>query len=979
MTRFKVVMSNLLPSAGQKRSISSSIVDFFIKPTERRITNNIEDTNGARGLHNKKTGYDILDDQNVKGLTSGMDEDVDFPSEPQGSLIIYETDSNVRPPLLPILPIQRLRLLRQKQEWRRQQNSNILFSLSSQAPSMGEPASMKLYTADLLNPNTSSFSNPSSSTPSPIKQGTITVKNTATNEKSVHIRMMKKRKIAEGTKRGTKWSGEFEYDLSEYDNAVKEKKEPRVPHIDSPTLSMSKPSTAGRINDQDINSDELSATQKNVLLNGPESLLNKKEGRSENKIATTLPKDTGESYSNYMGVKRGRGSGKESDKTILPSIGFDFIKDNDTPSKKISPQELNVPYDKQATSVSVNENEGKLGSFTTVKPPMSFSLPKANEANSKSEHSKSAFSFKPLNSDTKTSASSTPSLKFGNTAKRMEKPSSILKPDQNIEPTFTLNKQSGSQKVDSDEDHDEPKRKRPVHVKEGRGDKFSLVPGTPSSQQGGTKVPFSFGGGIQENNDKRSSLTLENKEKGTNGITTTIPSFTFGGKSDRSSEPAPGSTDTSKATAPAGVTFGGNQKNDNIVKPSFTFGNKDTDLATAKPLLSFNPKNSTVKPKFTFAPTKDDGDMSLPKLSSDLTVTNENSAQVSKPSFSFRNVEVSKPSFSLNNGNISDGKKKPTFSFGTTQDNAFKNGKETSAVSATVITGIHDASKAESASQPTAFSFNRISSANNETTKPTSLFPLDKKEVAPQTGFSFGNNAPVDNSTAVSSTAPAVQNSSLNVGYSLGKSGLQADATNAWPGPESSNSTSNVSFNFKFGEANSGTKLNAPSPQPAISGSNPFIGASKVTNGFSFGSANFKPNGASVFNSSQPSFGGGTTPSPSFGKSATPPVLAGSNAPSRVFSPSSTVNLNFGNTATADPSSIFSGGPTQPVAGTTAPQYILGNTPPPSQIFGGAPQPPLAPFGNGMPSGEQIQPTAASNFQIPPGRKLARMRHTRRG
>lgn len=957
-------MSSSLPLGGQKRSISSSIVEFFTKPAESRITNNVEDKIGARGLHNKRTSYDVFDDQNVDNVTSGTDEHADFPSsEPQGSLIIYETDSNVRPPLLPILPIQRLRLLRQKQEWRRQKNSNMLFSLSSQVPSMGEPATLKLYTANLLNPDTSSYSYPSSSTPSPIKQGPVTTKNNVANEKSVHIRMMKRKKIAEGAKRGTKWSGEFEYDLSEYDNEEMRKKEPTASQIDSPTLSMAKRSTAGSIIDQDINSDALSATQKNILLNGPESFLGKKGQRSENKIAATLPKDTAGSPSNFMGVKRDRGSVKDSDKAILPSVGFDFIKDNDTPSKKSSPQKLNVSYDKQATSVPVNDN----GSLAAVKPLKSFSLAKSNEDNTNSKHSKSLFNFKPVNSDTKTSASSPPSFSFGNNvnnAKQTEKPSSFSKPDQNTEPASAFNKQSRSHKEESDEDHDEPKRKRPEHAKEGEGDKFALIAGTPSIQQGSTKVPFSFGGGTQEANDKRPSLALEDKEKETSGAAAIKPSFTFGVKGDKSSEHALGSTDTNKTTAPAGLAFGGSQKKENIAKPSFTFGNKDTDDKTVKPMFSLDGQNSTAKPKFTFAATKDDGDLSVPKLSSVPTDTKETSDQISKPSFSF------------SNGNVADGKTKPTFSFGTTHDNTTTSSKETSAVSSSVAAGNSDASKSESASRPSAFSFNRISSADNEATKPTSPFSLDKKEAAPQTGFSFGNNAPAGNGTVAISNGPAVQNSNVNGAYSFNKSGLQAGVANAWAGPASSNSTSNGSFNFKFGETNSGTKLNAPSPQPAVSGSNPFIGASKETNGFSFGAANSKPNGASVFNSSQPTFGGGTTPSPSFGKSATPPVLAGSNAPSRAFSPSSTVNLNFGNTATADPSSIFSGGMAQPAAGAPAPQYIFGNTPPPSQIFGGAPQQPT-PFDNGMSSGEQTQPSAVSNFQMPAGRKLARMR--RRG
>ncbi|CCE92951.1 FG-nucleoporin NUP1 TDEL_0F01400 [Torulaspora delbrueckii] len=919
----------------KKRSISSSIVDFFRKPADGDIRAYDSESVGV-GATREPADENGANDTSMgfQGSIYSMNGDI-APPNFQDSMILYETgagtDTQVRPPILPILPVQRLRLLRQKQEWRRKLTAGMLGSL---------PVPM-VSDISVLNPI---YSRESSSTPSPVK-------NTLKKDAADGLKSLKRKKVSNVRSKGTKWTADFDYDLSEYDNHKAEAKaitnDTTDYHMDSPTLSMTKRSTLPKEYPQDVNTNTLSKTQRDLLLKGQPS------AQSVKKSGTSAPE------SKQLTLRLDKLKGRDSEKAILPSAGFDFIKASDTPSK-ISPAKANglqTPTAKKAPTLTFSSQ-----AEPSSKPAFNFASSKTKNDSTHDDEEDEPRRKKAARNDTgdmpklssnATSDGNKPQFSFG---------SKQTSDDKQASPSFTFSSKSDPK----------PAIRFTKEVNDDQKDKITPVPsfaltsanekkiasfsfGTkpidtsnalpeasksaeiPKANSSAPKLSFNFGSGASSSNNEA--------EK---------PSFSFG------SSTAAGKKDTS--TAPS-FTFGNgalSEKKDTTTAPAFSFGKgaaPDTAGAPATaPAFSFgvaasSEKKDTPTTGLSFGgnakpETKDSG--TAPSISFDTDSASEQKKPLTAPSFSFgdgsKKGSTAPPSFSFtkNNEASDNGQKEPpktAFNFGST------NASDT---------------KSESASQPNGgFSFNRPPEGN--ISKPS--FTFGKADTSENNAPSFGLN----NASTVAS--PAANNSA----FTFNKSGPPATKTD---GP---------SFGFKFGADNSSTGNTAQNPAPPM---NPFINGSKPNNGFSFGSSAGNT-GAIV----QPSFqqpqplqsAFGTTPSPAFGKSASPPVISGSNNPSRTFTPSNTINLNFGNNGPVDPTSVFSGGP-----GPAAPQQVFGATPPPSQIFGATSQAPAsfnnAPVGFGSSGGiaaGQLAPMAqqqapAPNFQMPPGRKLARMRHSRR-
>lgn len=943
----------------QTRSLSSSIVEFFRKPIEQSVVRYDSDDK-------------VQEEDSQRGMAGDSREDMDLP-DGQGSLILYETNAHLRPPVLPILPIQRLRLLRQKQELRRRLNFDMLRSIVGP---------QKVNELSLLE---AGYSRANSSTPSPVKMASV-------RETVDTLKPLKSRKVVSNKRQGTKWSGEFDYDLSEYDNHSKEGKGSasisKKDQMDSPTITGTKSATLPGGLARDVNVGSLSAAQRDVLVKGqPVS--------THTELAEKLlVRDTQKVSKNI----------RQEDKTVLPSIGFDFVKPDDTPSKASTVQ---------AARDSQEPKHSKTGSFQFTATPQKLKQPVPATGPS--------FSF--------AAGSSAP---------------------------------QSTAEVDESE---EPRRKKPAGISSSTAPFPGLGP-TASSGSEGVKPLFSFGKGASSSVEQKEAQALaskptfsfgkvteassskKNDESQTSTIKSAVPSFSFGQKQNDATQfktPSFSGNDLSSSTgskpsfsfgkepdsapkAPTSVakqdtaiagdsssiksadveekqSLGSKLSNDEkpaeSKKPAFSFGKgASTDKPATTPSFSFgantnsDEKDTSAPPSFTFGK----GGVS-DKYNQPPTVTafsfgpkaasEEKSQSAGSDTASGKSDTAAAPSFSFGASSAPDkkepgtssftfGKKETPFSFNKDSEAAEDKGKAITSGTFSFGTGSANTSRPASAN---GFTFSRIEKPgeqNNE--KPSFSFGgTDATKSAPSV---FGAGA--GQSTAAPTTAAS--------GFSFNKPSIPNSNSTSSVISGQDNKTNVPSFGFKFGAGENSNNSASMPAAPVSSTANPFL-ASQNNSTFSFnmpGNTITTTNAPSSFGSAQPSQTAfGTTPSPAFGKSASPPVLNGSNNSIRAFTPSNTINMKFSNNASVNPSSIFSGGPGAPSMASATPQQVFGGTPPPTQVFGAGSQP--APqFGNtsvgfgtsdGIAAGQLAQPAQQApmpNFQLPPGRKLARMRQSRR-
>ncbi|AQZ13869.1 NUP1 (YOR098C) [Zygosaccharomyces parabailii] len=806
---------------------------------------------------------------------------VSEPMEAEESVIVYQGDGVVRPPVLPILPVQRLRLLRQKQELRRRHILEVVHNSPLQL-------------------NLSNYSYKSSSTPSPMRAAHV----------ALNRLPLKKKKLSGGIGKGTKWSGDLEYDLAEYDTTEKNANlgHDSILHEDTG----SKDATS-----LDVNADKLSTEQRNVLLKGPRSAAQ----RALPSVKSPQEKSTA-----------------KGEKVVLPSVGFDFIKGSDTPSKVRTPR----PDDEDEEP----RRKKRIGQASGSKVAnQHFDANGGNQTEGESKTQQHKFTFGQNNDH----------LLVGQ------------KRGKNEKPAFDKENDKQSKQVPRSE-QDELQGKQP----------------TFSFQQKDKTAQPKFNIGEKSNKLPKPAFVYGQKKDGQ-----PKPAFTFGEKKDEQPKPAFDFGEKKGEQPQQAFNFG--EKKDVQPKPAFNFGvdkegqskpalkQKTNDRPNTQSKLEQDSKEP--KPVFSFGSGPDEnlaitsgtktGETVKPELAFNF---GQNKDVHSKPVFNFKAKseepkhdlkQDSKPTFSFGAGQ--SGPSKPSLSFGS--NNNDKSAKSDPSSN----TNLSD-SKQSSGSN--GFSFSRIQqpAAAEQATSPSFTFGIDS------------NDKPVASGPNV--FAPTPKNASKPFSFPNPSSNAPwtAGSTSAVGSTSATTGNNAPSFNFKFGAGANSQQVPAPTSNPSVN--NPFV---SNRNGFAFSNTNGAVGaGGGVLNAQAPAqtapqvFGNAPSVSPAFGKSTSPSTMPNSNPSSRAFTPSSTINLNFGNVGSADPSTIFSGGgPQNAPMGTASPQQIFGggSSQSPAQIFG---QPAASQqFGAapGVGAGMALNPSQppVTNFQLPPGRKLARMRQSRRG
>lgn len=885
-------MSSILqrnPNPRQKRSISSTIVGFFKKESiiEQDHSSSQECDQEQRQQQQQEEEEEQQQQQQERPLKKQKTDGKSFACDASG-LILYESATNERPPVLPILPLQRLRILRYKQQLRRkrynllaeQDSDNSVVTLT-----LHEPVQKKLRIASKL----------------PINK-----------------------KVR--THQGRSWSGNFEYDLSEYDVVRKDNKiqtHDGIPSLDSPKLShdiLKKDSLPLKGVSKDSG---LSETQMKLLSGG--TLFDNKNGDKPHLVKIRKVEETELAPQNEKHI------------AAQPSIGFDFIKKSTTEGKEPGTPSKLIP----------EKANGKKNLFVNPDTVTSGEKPKEGKAAENLDTGIPSFSF----GKTETTANKEGKDALFSSGKAS---APLVEKAPGTNPGFSL---GGS---GSGENKEEPKfsfLSGASTEKENTTNNGSLF-GTskPHEEKPGSGSSFSFGSGISkpEGSSKPGPLFGGKPSKVEPDNGNLKPAFSFGtitstaeDKKDKSKLP------TSSSLAPS-------DKQDST-KPVFSFGTGT--------ISSGEEKKQQLKPSFAFGTTAGTGasaddNVQKPKFTFDSIPSTENKKQSPKPSFSFGATSGEKK------------EEKPAFSFGSLSTDKKNDVPVLSTAPDSIKPAPAPAPAPASASAP-SFSFgSSVSSSKKENTpKTVSLFG-NTNENKPAATASGGFKFDMTGFNSAESSKPAVPS------FSFGNPSSK-DAPSGLPTVASSKPS------FNFGGATASQSLGAPQPQQAASGFNFSAPASQQSNGFGFTSSSTTRNnspsfGGSVNGNQQQAFNAGfgtnntasPTPPP-FGGSVTPAFPSANGASqSRPFSPSNTVNLNFGNNgASQSPGAIFAG-----ASNSATPSQLFGGQPQnPAQVFGAAAAAstanPAQMFTNGNNGGIASQPQMMS---VPPGRKLARMR-ARRG
>ncbi|SCU86652.1 LAME_0D07096g1_1 [Lachancea meyersii CBS 8951] len=862
-------MSSVASHQSNKRSISSAIASFFKKETPADY-------------------YSSGESVKPSSITANF-EDVDttdLPSVPD--LVLFESENGKRPLLLPIIPLQRLKILRQKQYLRHLQDSQ----LCQLNRSVGTTKPTQLA-ANQLVPLRSLKRKPLSKT----ERTKLLSKNPHSKNRSCL---------------GKRWTGDFEYDLSEY-NTVKKPKVSKTSSSsgnEDPTSGLESPRLSpgvlkkGTMGGKRITSNGLSKTQLSLL-----------NGKSLADLTSTKASDT-----KIIPPAKETDPKKTKPFLALPSSGFDFLKPKDDMDQK--PTE------------TANSDASKV----SIQPLSNSSL--ADTTNAASAPAKSSFSFGKANSTETTvepkllstgvnDESSPSAAQDNNDSIKQSKPIfSFGKPATNQNDLESKQNDANGLSTSLGQSSLPPKQSYTFKPAEKEPQPNASTPAAGTAKDTlASKPAFDFGA-------PKSSK----------------PAFDFGSASSTKTSTAPESDSASRPAANLTFSFGASKE-----KPDIAAGNNikppAVDEVKKVPSFSFGASKDTLgaskDKKSTFGAPKNSTETNTTASSTPFTFgASKNTADSSKPGTPF---EFSKQTKAAPAENAPGAQQVPSFSSKRSSDQATGSDQKNFAPG-------HLSSNPAVASQ--SFSFGQTAEANKPA-RPTFSFGSGpqanaRPSSASATGFKFDTSA-LNQSTLNQSTNNSDQpKSSFSTGSSMG-AGKPA---------------------FSFGNPNSGVA--APQPQPSTSSLVP----SSQNNGFSFGSGSTTGNNSPAFGGStnnQPvafNFGAGNTTA-----SSTPPPFGLSNAPSfsttnpqsRPFSPSNNININFGGVGSQNPSSIFGG-----TAGTTPAQVFGGPAPNAAQPFGGANQNPAQIFGGSNMGGLPQPQGQTPMLNLPPGRKLARMR-ARRG
>lgn len=967
--------------SNKKRSISTSLVDFFNKiKNSNNNTYSIQNNNNDNNYNNHKKKNDADDTQN---LPSRKKKKLGYPEASsiynmrnssnnhnnnndiyqndinnnsiQEPLILYANEDEdgsmevVRPPILPILPVQRLKLLKQKQMLRLQNDSRLINqnfnNISNNNNSNHINDINKNKPLLLQNINTShELSSPTqeydqsviihkSGTPSPVKNPSginelildsnnniinkkpelhLHNNSNSNNNKSIQLRTLQKTvKPNKSNLKGTKWSGNFEYDLSEYDtkpitqnnSIVNNKNTMGISNIVNTDVSPKIPITKSNKLVESNHTNKLSKTKLDLLINGFDSdKLNTSTKMHPTAIAPVVKED--KILKLDTKINDSSKSGKKSN-SILPNMGFDFIKDNETPSKQVS-----FSFDKKDKSTTTTEKEKE-------SKPLLFSLD-SNKTKESDIAPKLSFSFGP-------------GLKSKNdeeepNRKKRAAPAVTIDMTENInKPTFSFGAIKPAENTDKSAEKKAPSFSfgiKPPATEKASSDKPSFSFGGIGSKPKNTKIDeavskptFSFGASTNTNADEKKDDQDEEEPRRKK------PAFSFGTTPATTTTPEP-STE-SKPSFSFGLTGAQDKKEEEKKTPSFSFGLTKPPVATEEkktPSFSFGAGASTKTALEETAAKKPTLFSFDKKPSSEGPATN-----IEKPSFSF-GAKLSTPSegtktnigsnplFSLNKP-IEAGNEKPTapsFSFGAapaiTTTDATKDKPANPLLSKPSFNFGSTVSKENTPSPSTtpvpSFSFNKPPANNSTTQLNQEAKSLGVSLNNPLLSKPSGFGAPANNVSApklFSGAPPAVANASApsTGGFSFSRQQTPGLAgASVTPGASlfgGINSNNSISNNNSAGGFNFG--LSSGSTTPAV---NPLLSSN-----------NGMQPGGSVFS-------GGITPNNMSGGASTTQPMGNANfnfgQPQQqqqpqipTFNPSNQVNIQFNQNATANPMDIFGG------------------------------------------------------------------------
>ncbi|CAB4254228.1 similar to Saccharomyces cerevisiae YOR098C NUP1 Nuclear pore complex (NPC) subunit [Maudiozyma barnettii] len=957
--------SSYLP---KKRSVSSTFIRLFKrepKPTTEKPVNEeylkYKEKRSRGDISPDIPSSSFLDQDSIQSNTLPFKKknNSDMTRDNKNSIILYESEDNSRPPVLPLLPIQRLRLLRQKQAMRFQLEKKQLESMKNIKSRLISNGKAQDQYVDDEATNTSNNNNNiddtviyhKSFTPSPVKniptkQNNISKIISSKELPPISLKTIQNKKNYKKRQRkhvGSLWSAAFEYDISENAEPIEDITKPVTIDDDNNKKNVDKLITeipsSSLFNSNNKLGDStkipLSSTQRDLLQNGVQLPKNKATTNMISSPSSSLSLSLNGGISlKKMPIQVASNETAKNDiekknsTVLLPTVGFDFIKNNDTPSKKspvgksIGIKIDNKPEDSTkkplfSFNAQSNASTNKINSKDNNLPKLSFNLPKTTTFSQPSISKPLSFGLnKPIIATSSgndedeeprrkrrtqndisidlTKGTDNPVFSFGNsitkdtTTKETTPTDKIFPPQSTFSFSASKVEEEDTKKVEINIDKTPSFSFGAKPVTDAK-DKPSFSFGVKSTTETSNKPSLSFGTSVPKHVEAVSSIGKTaptfsfgnvSKVDDTNKTTDkpTLPSFTFGSNKRRSSEIAnissvPSTTETIASVKKISTA------------PSFNLGAKPAVTETT-------PDNNVIKPSFTFG---------APSGGSAAGTSNEDTVQ--KPSFSFM-----KPASNLKSA---DASVKPTalsFNFGAQNGNV--------AISEPKTTPLFGASNTAS-TEPGAAKSNPSFTFGKKPEEIKGTTP----SVPSTSGFSFQRAPPTLQTTA---TNPLMGNSNVNTG----------SASTLFAPP------SNFNFNQNAGNSLLDSKTIQPNNgTPAFN-----IGMNSNNNQSNAGGSVFQTN--NMGNNSSFNFGAQNQMS---NNTFQPP-----SQPS--FNPSTTANFNFGS-AGGNPAAIFNSS---------------GSSIQPQQIFGGSSNGNV--MDNGNKSADGGAPLSAHSIRRP----LARMRAPRR-
>ncbi|KAK5780974.1 hypothetical protein RI543_001361 [Arxiozyma heterogenica] len=908
--------------SNKKRSISSSLLNFFSRITHNN-ENEINDSYPDEAVQirkKKRLGYTKSSPSHNSSSDNGNDDnnsDYHFTynkgtnSYMEQPLILYETDdhgsdnqdisiNSIRPPILPILPIQRLKLLRRKQILRLKRDTELIQNIDSNGVDTRDTrdTSVKLFkpnnnkAIDLKQHQTLSYPEPLDfnqsvtinklDTPSPVKNSShidelildSTTNNIVINNKKRNatmyrnnnnnnndnnklIQLQSKRiptKMNKNKFKGTRWSGYFKYDLSEYDtkpkisepngiidtisNSTRQTDDSKDTTKNSGNNSSSSDSDSiannnnnminfesgktfkipiselAEFSETSITNKKLSKNKLNILIHGSKlqqyakhnEILPKNDTVTEDETKNSKKKEN--SFVS-IGKMKNENNDKDKDKDtkksniVLPTAGFDFLK-NDV----AQPKNITFSFNNQN---KVDENKDKkdiiteksLFSFSnSIKTGKDEDIEKKQEDKTAGNGSKLSFSFNTKNNFTSGQKDEQLVQKHPSSAVSIDLTKDLKKPTF----TFTSNRNTDTENK---------------------------------------TLSFSFGSQSNDNVNNKPNITTPKFSFGSTNLksnnstsidTTKTPSFVFGTKSETAKNSSKDSRDNDnkegsdeddrrpRKRPTFSFTTPSTTDNKNLdagiinatdtIKPSFNFGfannttnnKKDDGKETSKtPSFSFGLTNSNVEKKplsFSFDSKLKSSENTV-SASSKITPSEENNLS----SLNF----ATNVSGTQETGN-QDSKKQNIFSFG----------KNTSSEQASLKKTIGTAAKASNGGPSFTFGA-KPATGTSETTQST--FPFNNKvdiisnDSSAKPSFTFG-------ATTSSSTGKLGSTVLSKPSFSFGAPNKEATSINTVTSTASLSSVSKSAGTMDLQPNNDAKSLGVSLTNPLLSKS----GDSNATN-----------------------------------------------------------------------------------------------------------------------------------------------------